>query len=237
MSSPAPASELVVDAPPFARQCLDACRPTWEASFEHPFVRALASGNLDGERFAFYQMQDARYLETFADALALIATRFPSPARKLWFLEAARVALVVEQELHAGYGEELGYTPDDVAALTLTPNGRAYQNHLLASANHGSTLEAVAAVTPCFWLYTELGAHFARELGEITDEHPYANWLRMYSDEGFREQTVALLDHLQELAEEHGPALRQRAVEAFDLSTRYEWMFWDQAWTRQDWPL
>ena len=146
------------------------------------------------------------------------------------------MALVVEGQLHAGYGETLGYTPADIAALTLTPNNAAYQNHMISHAVRGSLVEAVAAMTPCPWLYVELGQHLEAELGEILDTHPYAAWLRTYADPAFDGYMANLLERLQRYAEAHDEAARARAVEAFVTSARYEWMFWEQAWTRQAWP-
>ena len=43
-----------------------------------------------------------------------------------------------------------------------------------------------------------------------------------------------LLARLQRAAD--GPA-RERAKIAFVTSVRYEWMFWQQAWDRQRWPV
>src|SRR5690606_4493652 len=95
--------------PPFAKRCMDITGNSWGASFEHPFVVALADGSLKPEIFKFYQMQDARYLEAFSDACAIISTKVEDPIDKLWFVDAARMALVVEGQLHAGYGVKLGY--------------------------------------------------------------------------------------------------------------------------------
>lgn len=223
--------------PPFAQACIDAARGAWGASFEHPFIQELTKGTLEPELFRFYQMQDARYLEAFADAAALISTRCALPSDKLWFIDAARMALVVEGELHAGYGKTLGYGPDDIAALELTPNGAGYQNHMIASATRGSLVEAVAALAPCPWLYIDLGQHLLRKLGTIDDAHPYAAWLRMYSDPQFNDYMNNLLERLQRFADAADDATRQRATTAFVTSARYEWMFWDQAWTRQAWPV
>lgn len=223
--------------PPFARRCLEAAGDAWGASFSHPFIRALADGSLGADRFRFYQMQDARYLEAFADACALVSTRCPDPSDKLWFVDAARLALVVEGELHAGYGARLGYGPMDIAALALTPNNRAYQNHMIEAATRGTLVEAVAALAPCPWLYTELGQHLQRRLGEIPDSHPYAGWLRTYADAGFVEYTNSLLERLQRFADAHDEAARARAAGAFAVSARYEWMFWQQAWEQQAWPV
>ena len=222
--------------PPFARECYEAAADAWGASFEHPFVRQLADGSLDAERFRFYQMQDARYLEAFADACSLVSVRCPEPADKLWFIDAARLALVVEGELHAGYGKKLGYGPRDIAALELTPNNRAYQDHMVSTAMRGTLVEAVAAITPCPWLYVDLGQHLAATFGPPADSHPYADWLRMYSDPAFNDYMRNLLERLQRFADACDARAQARAKEAFVTSVRYEWMFWQQAWERQQWP-
>lgn len=224
------------DVPPFARRCIEAASQQWGASFEHPFVLALADGTLDKDLFRFYQMQDARYLEAFADAASLIATRCVDPVDKLWFLDSARIALVTESELHAGYGEKLGYTPEDIAALELTPNNRAYQDHMVSQALRGTLLEAVAALTPCPWLYIDLGQHLLERLGKIDDDHPYADWLKMYSDPQFHTFMNELLQRLEDFSHSVDEAARERAVSHFITSARYEWMFWQQAWEQQSWP-
>ncbi len=223
--------------PDFGEACLTAAGEAWGASFDHPFVAALAEGTLPAERFRFYQMQDARYLEAFADASSLISTRCHRPDDKLWFIEAARLALVVETQLHEGYGARLGYTAKDVAAVALTPNNRAYQNHMISDAQRGTLVEAVAALTPCPWLYTALGQHLEETFGTVSDDHPYAEWLRTYADPSFVVYTNELLERLQRFADASDAEARQRAREAFAVSARYEWMFWQQAWTMQTWPV
>lgn len=222
--------------PPFARRCLDASADIWGDSFRHPFVLKLADGTLESDRFRFYQMQDARYLEAFADAAALLAVRSVAPVDKLWFLDAAKMALAVEADLHAGYGVTLGYNAEDIAALELTPNNRAYQDHMVATATRGSLLEGIAALTPCPWLYIALGQHLERTNGAPPDSHPYAAWLRMYADAGFNDYMRELLARLEQAAEGASESTRARAVDAFRASVRYEWMFWEQAYTRQQWP-
>ena len=223
--------------PPFAKGCIQAAGDAWNASFEHPFVLALADGSLEPGKFKFYQMQDARYLEAFADACSLISARCQRPDDKLWFIEAARLALVVETQLHQGSGGRLGYGPQDIAALELSPSNRAYQDHMISAAQRGSLVEAVAALTPCPWLYTEVGQFLLERIGEIPEDHPYGDWLATYADVGFIEYTNNLLDRLERFAGMHDEEVRTRARELFAVSTRYEWMFWQQAWELQTWPV
>jgi thiaminase/transcriptional activator TenA len=226
--------------PPFPKRCREQAADEWQASYDHPFVRALVDGSLDPETFKFYQMQDARYLEAIADAFVRIGTRCPDPDDKLWFVEAAERALRTERSLHLHYGDALGYGPEDLRALTLTPNNRAYQNHMLERTQRGTRLAALAAVAPCPWLYRALGAHIWDELGgSVDDEHPYADWIRRYADPDPDEamDIGELVGRLDRWAQGHDEAARERALEAFRVSTRYEWMFWEQAWTQQDWPV
>jgi thiaminase/transcriptional activator TenA len=75
----APIDTRPFTVPSFADACLEHARDAWDEAVDHPFVHALADGSLDAERFTFYQMQDARYLEAFADAASLISTRCPDP--------------------------------------------------------------------------------------------------------------------------------------------------------------
>lgn len=222
--------------PPFAQECLDGAAAAWGASFDHPFVRELAAGTLRSELFRFYQMQDARYLEAFADAAAIIATRSPDPVDKLWFIDAARMALVVEGALHAGYGKKLGYGPAELLSLELTPNNRAYQDHMISTALRGTLVEAIAALAPCPWLYVVLGQRLLQEHGTPPETHPYADWLATYADPGFNDYMNELLPRLQRAADSADDAARERAKIAFITSVRYEWMFWQQAWEEQKWP-
>ena len=68
MDLTAPLDTRAFSVPPFADACLEHASDTWAEAFDHPFVHALADGTLDADTFKFYQMQDARYLEAFADA-------------------------------------------------------------------------------------------------------------------------------------------------------------------------
>lgn len=232
-----PVTPASLTVPPFAQRCLDACRQEWEQAAAHPFVRALIDGSVSVERFRFYQMQDARYLEAYADTCSILSTRFADPEDKLWFIDGARLAIVVEQQLHAGYGKRLGYSAEDVAGLECSPNNRAYQNHMIQAAHRASLIEAMAALAPCPWLYTDIGMRMLDELGAIPADHPWGDWLQTYADPAFVRYTSDLLGIMERVVEEAGPDSRERAVEAFRLSVRYEWMFWEQAWTLQTWPI
>ncbi len=47
----------------------------------------------------------------------------------------------------------------------------------------------------------------------------------------------ALIARLDWWAQDKSDEVHERALDAFRTSTHYEWGFWEQAWTRQEWPV
>ncbi|MEW9554524.1 TenA family protein [Nonomuraea sp. NPDC050783] len=202
------------------------------AIHEHPFNAALGDGTLDPDRFAFYIVQDARYLESFSKALATASARAADPEEAAFFALSAHTALAAERLLHAGYVAELGA---DAAGLATSPTCLAYASFLQATALSAAYPVLVAAVLPCFWIYQDVGTALLKRAGDL-DGHPYGKWISTYSDPEFAasvEQAKAIADRLAAAAD---PATREAMERAYRTAAAYEWMFWDSAWRREGWP-
>src|SRR5207244_12328456 len=83
----------------------------YDAILAHPFLTGLTDGTLPHDAFAFYVVQDALYLHGYAQALAAVASRAPTPAQTEMFARHAAGALVVEQTLHGSLLAGLGIDP------------------------------------------------------------------------------------------------------------------------------
>lgn len=83
----------------------------------------------------------------------------------------------------------------------------------------------------------ELGQHLLKTMGSIPEDHPYANWLKMYSDPSFNDYMNEILSKLEKASQSASDLEKERAIQSFLISVRYEWMFWDQAWNFQKWPV
>ncbi|MCK2214910.1 TenA family protein [Actinomadura sp. ATCC 31491] len=202
------------------------------AIHEHPFNVALGDGTLDAGRFAFYIVQDARYLEAFSKALATASARAADPAEAAFFAQSAHTALAAERLLHAGYVAELGA---DAAGLPTSPTCLAYASYLQATALAAPYPVLAAAVLPCFWIYQDVGTALLRRAGDLTG-HPYGKWISTYSDPAFAAsvtQAKAIADRLAAAAD---PGTREAMARAYRTAAAYEWMFWDSAWRREGWP-
>lgn len=198
-----------------------------------PFNRELAAGTVSEQRFRYYMIQDALYLEQYSRTLAIASARAPDPAAMEQFARAAQEALVVERALHNGFLQAFGVTPEAAAQQEPSPTCYGYTNFLLAVAHQGAYEELVAAVLPCFWVYWEVGNAIADT--SIAD-NPYHAWIDTYSDPSFGQAVQAVIEIVDRAAGTTTAALRGAMMRAFVRSTQYEWMFWDGAYRLERWP-
>jgi thiaminase/transcriptional activator TenA len=201
----------------------------FQAIIDHPFNRELAQGTLALGKFKFYIKQDALYLVDFSRALAIVGSKALLPERILDFLEFAKDGLVVERALHEEYFRRFDVTLD----VDQAPGCFAYTNYLIATASHRSFEEAVGALLPCFWIYREVGMHI---VGQSVPGNPYQLWVDTYAGEEFGAAVRRAIEITDEVAATATEETRQRMTEAFVLSSRLEWVFWDSAYRLEPWP-
>ncbi len=207
---------------------------TYSSILEHPFVCGLTDGTLERESFVFYIVQDAHYLREYARALSLAAARAPREEDIAMFAQHAAGAIEVERSLHEGIFGDLGLSEDDVARTPVAPTCLAYTSYLLATAYGGSFPELLGAVLPCYWIYGEVGKAL---LDQGSPDPLYRRWIETYGGEDFAEVVRAVLSLADRLGPELGAAEQARVARHFNITARYEWMFWDMGYRRERWPL
>jgi thiaminase/transcriptional activator TenA len=184
--------------------------------------------------FAHYVGQDVHYLRAYARALALVAARAPTLADTALFARHAADVFDVELVLHAELLPELGLDSGDVDAAAAAPVTQAYSSYLLATCYSGSFADGVAAVLPCYWIYAEVGAVLAQR---GSADRRYQRWIDSYGGAEF----AATVGQVLALADRIGPTLTaadEAAARAhFATTARYEWMFFDAAYRRDEWPI
>ncbi len=207
----------------------------WRAIEGHAFLRELHAGTLPMNRFSYFILQDYVYLLDFAQVLCLGGSKSPDLKILELFCRHALGAVEVERSFHAGFGKSLGLSGQQLDAVPKGPITQAYIAHLQSVARGGSLAELVAAVLPCYWIYGEIG----RRLYRNRPRKPkiYREWIETYASESFwrpvREQ-IQLMDRLGAAASGNE---KKRLTEHFIVSSRYEFMFWDQAYRVESWPV
>ncbi|WP_309081743.1 bifunctional hydroxymethylpyrimidine kinase/phosphomethylpyrimidine kinase [Zhihengliuella sp.] len=194
------------------------------------FVRRLADGTLDRADFEHYLAQDSIYLRTYSKVLSRAAQLAPTLEEQRFWANGAHECLEVELSLHRARlaeAEARGEAPARAADAEVAASAetRSYLSHLLAAAAVGSYAVVVAAVLPCYWLYQDIGTRLA---AANRPDHPYADWLGMYSSAEFDAATRRAIAITQAQADTAPPAELEAMLDAYLESSRQEMEFFAQ---------
>jgi thiaminase (transcriptional activator TenA) len=210
-----------------------AAAPIWQKTLAHPFVTDLGNGTLPLENFRFYMCQDYVFLIEYSRLLALATAKAPDLDTMGRFANLLDATLNREMGLHREFAAQCGISTAALAATQAAPTTRAYTNHLVRIAALENLAETVAALLPCQWGYCEIGQTLARR-GKPAIVPFYAQWIDMYASPEFAALTTWLRELLDTLV---GTASEERLTEIFCTSARYEYLFWEMAYRRENWPV
>ncbi len=211
-------------------------QPIWDAQLKHPFVIQLGDGTLPERKFKYYILQDARFLGDLACVFSAAAQKAPDSESALKFNKLAEETIIVERSLHESYGKKWKMTAKQMTSVPMAPTNFAYTRHMLAVAATGSACEITVVALPCAWIYCVVGKHLLRK-GPPPKGHPYRNWLMLYASPEFAEVQKWMRKKVDQWAKDASRTERARMEEAFIISSRYEWMFWDMAFSEEEWPV
>lgn len=186
--------------------------------FTHPFIKGIAQGNLDRQKFTFYIGQDAFFLEAFACAYSIAAAK-STDWKGFNIFHRLADGVLTELNLHQSYALKWGV---NLREIQPAPATRRYTDFLLATAWGQDVGTTATAMTPCMRLYAFLGQQLAKD---GIPEHQYADWIRTYSSQEFEQ----LAQQLESLGDRY-----VKTKEVVQSTYRYallcEQDFFDAAW-------
>ncbi|MGF7233376.1 MAG: hypothetical protein ACQSGP_00240 [Frankia sp.] len=65
----------------------------------------------------------------------------------------------------------------------------------------------------------------------------YARWIGTYGGEYYQDVVTRILALTDRVGADLTAGQRDSARAHFLATSRYEWMFWDAAWRREQWPV
>lgn len=212
-------------------QAWEAILPIYQEILKMPFIEELKNGTLPLEKFQFYMLQDAKYLEHYGRALAALGSKAADNEMALDFFEFGKNALIVERALHEAYFKQFKLEPNQ--EITIEPVCHHYIHFLKSTVAYDPIEVATAAILPCFWIYKEVGDHIYQN--QNTENNPYKNWIETYSGEEFAEGVKKALQYSNYMAENSTEKGRKAMLEAFIAASRLEFNFWDAAYRNIAW--
>jgi thiaminase/transcriptional activator TenA len=133
----------------------DAALPLIAVTEKHPFLIAMVDGTLDMDCFKYYVVQDALYLNDFADCLRILSRNQGIAGSDAIRLAAfARGAEEAEMCLHNGFFRQWNISAEGVEQMPHCLLYTSYMKRVVATRPHA---EGLAVLLPCFWVYMHVG--------------------------------------------------------------------------------
>jgi thiaminase (transcriptional activator TenA) len=209
---------------------------TWTAILHHPFIQELGEASLPIDKFVYYIKQDYRYLIEFSRCLGLAAAKSRNIQIMRKWAQMMEGCLRYETEMIEEVSKSLGIPVEELGNTRMAPSNMAYVNHLLRVAYEGSVAENVAALLPCMWTYMDVGDTLS-EIGGYKGHRVYDKWCNTYNAPEYVDLVQIYKDVVDDTAETSGGPIKNRMRWVFQISIRYEYMFWDMAYKLEAWPI
>lgn len=205
--------------------------PLWEKTTAHPFVIELGDGTLPRQKFNVYFQQDHLFLKDWIALMSSGVVNAPdfSAARPL--AAFIHLALQGEEGLFQEYFKDVGLSQDEIAVLQHLPTTFAYSSFLRRVASEGNCLEIITVLLGIEWPYLEWGKQLASE-GKHPQDRYYQAWIDIHAGKELDDFVTWMRDVLDAATVPDVPRLK----EIFLTTLRYEYLFWEMAYTGESWP-
>lgn len=212
----------------FTEELYENVKELWTSFYDHPFVDGIGSGKLDIEKFKFYMIQDYLYLLDYAKVYSLGAIKATDEETMGKFSSLADGILNTEMSIHRNYMQKLGITSEELKNTKMSLSNISYTHYMLAVSYAGGVAEVAVSLLSCLWSYEFIGKHLYNKYG-IQDNF-YADWIKGYISDDYHKLNEWLLALVNKHAVGISAAQKEKLIDIFVNTSRYEGLFWDMAY-------
>ena len=206
--------------------------PIWESYYTHPFVQGIADGTLAHEKFAFYMIQDHKYLLQYAKVFALGVIRSELESDMRVFSGLISATLDTENAVHQSYLAKFNLSKEIIDKTPMCLNNESYTNYMISIGLKGGLAEIAAAVLACSWSYKLIGDYIEKNFPDSKNDPFYANWVNTYTSQGFRDANDTMIAMCDRFTKGFSEEQIQKLEEIVKICSKYEYQFWDMAWSQ-----
>ena len=212
------------------QRLLAATEDIWAEYHTHPFVRGIADGTLDEEKFRYYMVQDYLYLIDYAKVFAIGVAKARDPETMRLFAGYVHQILDGEMDIHKGYMQRLGIPLEEAERAPVALDNLSYTSYMLRVAYDEGPAEIAAAILSCALSYEYIAKEIVAKDPAAADHPFYGEWVRGYADPGYAASNQVLVDLTERLTRDYSQAQLEHLTEIFIACSRDEGAFWDMAW-------
>lgn len=213
---------------------LAATEDIWAAYHAHPFVRGIADGTLDEEKFRYYMVQDYLYLIDYAKVFAIGVAKAQDPETMRLFAGYVHQIMDGEMDIHKSYMQRLGIPLSEAEQEKPALDNLSYTSYMLRVAYDEGPAEIAAAILSCALSYEYIAKEIVAKDPAAADHPFYGEWVRSYASEEYAGANEVLVELTERLTKDYSEPQLAHLTDIFIACSRYEGAFWDMAWEMRD---
>ena len=191
-----------------------------------PFNVELMQGTLSNEVFKDYLQQDIIYLANYGNEISALVDIIPEKSIKELFSRISLDAIHNERTLHEMLVERFDVN-GTVPAIDVIGK---YMLHTRRFVEFGDVGLSLAALLPCFWVYSELGRYMLTEC--VREDNPYFEWIETYASDFMDECVRMISKQCDDLAKTYSAERRAEMFRAFIKSVEFEEAFFENIYNK-----
>lgn len=206
----------------------------WREAADKPFVKEMAKGSLDPDRFHYYMIQDYMYLQDYIKLLEK-AQEYTKNPELISFLDSVIVetkgeAGRVHEKYFVSHAGDLSRHQHILSSVydkkePILTEYVAYMNRQL---NKEGLLAGLTALLQCSWVYAYIGQTCMERYAKDIMTSPYRDWFSAYTCQDYLDANQAWIRAVDKLAIAISPEASDKLCRIFANCAGYENRFWDR---------
>ncbi len=208
----------------------------WRRMVNHPFVNEMGDGSLSLARGRRYFLQDYVFVNDLVAMISMGVAKAPDLAAGSHlhgFLSGILdPEAAAENDFFLRAFDILGATQEEYSSVSASPVTRAFGDFLVRVGLEGSFEEIVTVCFVTEGTYLDWGTRLLNE-GRRPSNPIYREWIDLHGPAVLGDFVRWCGDYID--GADLGPN-RSRVERVFHTALRYEYMFWDAAYSGSLWP-
>ena len=199
----------------------------WKEAVNKPFVKKMADGTLETEKYRRYMLQDYLYLTDYIELLREISESTEKKSLRSFLEKILRETQEEAERVHLPAMRELGIGDTDIHTAVMAQVLQEYTGYMKRQLREEGFVGGLVALLQCSWAYAYIGQTVSEREAERLSASPYKSWFASYTCASYIETNQSWIDASDRETEDLDDTKKLRLCSVFQTCARYENRFWD----------
>ncbi len=199
----------------------------WKEAVNKPFVKKMADGTLETEKYRRYMLQDYLYLTDYIELLREISESTEKKSLRSFLEKILRETQEETERVHLPAMRELGIGDTDIQNAVMAQVLQEYVGYMKQQLREEGFVGGLVALLQCSWAYAYIGQTVSEREAERLSASPYKSWFASYTCASYIETNQSWIDASDRETEDLDDTKKLRLCSVFQTCARYENRFWD----------